>query len=178
MRFIFFSFLIFFSILSSTLFSQEQYCWFSYKPNLSVDSLIVNEKGLKSVSIYQLVKLSKDSNDTIFIKQNSLSECENSILEDCFVKRSRNKKGKIIHIIEHKYSGNRYKLIHYYNSKMQISKTTNNLKKGNVIEDFMAFSKVKYEYNKEGLCFKQRFYLDGYTINGENYTSLWFKYNE
>ena len=171
-------FMLFQLILFKTSFSQENYCTYSYKPLTSNDSLIIKEFNIDSVVVSLLKKFSKSVNDTFFVRKFSIDDCSSSVLNECFIKKKRIKKSKLIHVIEHKYSGNRYKLIHYYNSKKQIFKTINKQKKGFSVEKYIAFKKIKYEYNKDGLLIKTRFYLDGFTLNKNGTIIVLYSYKK
>ena len=168
---------LFFNLFLNQVAAQQNYCWYSYRPNTALDSVLITKNNFTSSDIYQLVKVSKGKVDTVFIKKISLTLRDNTILSNSIIKKERAKKGKLIHIIEHKYTGNRYKLTHYYDSKSFIYKTTNQLKKGFNYENSMAFDKIKYTYNKEGLLIKANYYLKDYTLeNKKSFLSILYSY--
>ena len=150
---------------SSYTNAQVNYCWFDYKPALQQDSVRLAE--FSTIKIYNL-------KDTSLVKTIHLNECKISFLNEAFIKKSKHKKHKTIHIIEEKYTGNTFKLIHIFNADGQIKKTKNKLKKGDYSKDF-AFNKIKYFY-KDGLLVKLNFYLTEYKFNNKDFISIEFRY--
>lgn len=156
-------------------YSQSNFCWYSYKPLLEKDSTIINTLNIQYLSIFQIHSESKKNNDTVFVKKINLKSCNEYINEDFEIKKSRVKSNKIKQVIEFKYSGNKYKLKHYFNSKDQISKTTNKLIKGSINSDW-AFSKIRYYYDKEGLLHRAIINLRDFKIDGKENLFLIFKH--